>query len=318
MSVNPHMDAFMAQFPHEGLTFDDISLVTQYADFMPDDVSIVSRLTARITSNMPFVSAAMDTVTEAPMAVEMALLGGIGVIHKNLPAEEQARQVGVVKHHLHGLIRDPIVFRDSDTIRYVEERKQQKAFRFSGFPILNAEGTLVGILTSTDMKFADDSATRVADVMTRDVTTAPPDTGLQDAYRIMMSRRIGKLPLVDGGKLVGLYSFTDVSNLVRNVHPLYNRDAKYRLRAAAAVSPGDHARVEALVDEGVDVIVVDSAHGHSANIINMVRWLRQHYPDVDIVAGNVGTAAGALALRDAGAHAVKVGIGPGSICTTRV
>jgi len=168
------------------------------------------------------------------------------------------------------------------------------------------------------MKFAEEHATRVAEVMTRDVTTAPPDTGLEDAYRLMKAKRIGKLPLVDRGKLVGLYSFADVSNLVRNTHPLYNRDSKYRLRAAAAVSPRDHERVEALVGEAVDVIVVDSAHGHSANIIAMVRWLRRHYPDVDIVAGNVGTAEGALALRDAGAHAVKIGIGPGSICTTRV
>ena len=318
MSCNALMDAFMSQFPHEGLTFDDVSLMTHYADFLPEETSIAGRLTTRINVNMPFVSAAMDTVTEAPMAVQMALLGGIGIIHKNLPIEEQARQVGIVKHHLHGLIRDPIVFRDTDTLDYVRERKNQKGFRFSGFPVVDAQGALVGLLTSTDIKYADSQASLVSHAMTRKVITAPPDTNLEKAYQIMMANRIGKLPLVENGKLVGLCSFTDVCTLIRKVQPQYNRDAKYRLRVGAAVSPNDHERVEALAAEGVDVIVVDSAHGHSANIIKMVRWLRQHCPDIDIIAGNVGTAEGAIALRDAGAHAVKVGIGPGSICTTRV
>jgi IMP dehydrogenase len=308
----------MSQFPHEGLTFDDISLVTQYADFLPDETSIVGRLTSRINVNMPFVSAAMDTVTEAPMAVHMALLGGIGIIHKNLAVDEQARQVGVVKHHLHGLIRDPIVFRDTDSLAYVQERRTQKGFRFTGFPIVDANDDLVGLLTSTDIKYADAQATLVSHAMTHKVITAPPDTNLEKAYQIMMANRIGKLPLVTDGKLVGLYSFSDVSTLVRKVQPQYNRDSKYRLRVGAAVSPGDHDRVGALASEGVDVIVVDSAHGHSANIVKMVRWMRQHHPDIDVVAGNVGTAEGAIALRDAGAHAVKVGIGPGSICTTRI
>jgi IMP dehydrogenase len=318
MSRNAFMDEFMSRFPHEGLTFDDISLVTRYAEFLPDETVIASRLTSRITVNIPFLSAAMDTVTEAPMAVQMALLGGIGVIHKNLPIREQASQVGIVKHHLHGLIRDPIVFRDTDTLEYVQERKRQKGFRFSGFPVVNAAGALVGLLTSTDIKYADAQATLVSHAMTTHVITAPPDTGLEEAYRLMMANRIGKLPLVSNGKLVGLYSFTDVSTLIRNVEPLYNRDTRYRLRVGAAVSPDDHERVEALSAENVDVIVVDSAHGHSANIIRMVRWLRQHYPEIDVIAGNVGTGDGAVALRDAGAHAVKVGIGPGSICTTRV
>jgi IMP dehydrogenase len=318
MSRNAFMDDFMRQFPHEGLTFDDVSIITRYADFLPDEAVIASRLTSRIAVNIPFVSAAMDTVTEAPMAVQMALLGGIGVIHKNLPMHEQASQVGIVKHHLHGLIRDPIVFRDTDTLAYVHERKRQKNFRFSGFPVVNAAGDLVGLLTSTDIKYADAQATLVSHAMSTHVITAPPETGLEEAYRLMMANRIGKLPLVANGKLVGLYSFTDVSTLLRNVEPLYNRDNRYRLRVGAAVSPNDHERVEALSEEAVDVIVVDSAHGHSANIIQMVRWLRQHYPDIDVIAGNVGTGDGALALRDAGAHAVKVGIGPGSICTTRV
>jgi IMP dehydrogenase len=308
----------MKQFPREGLTFDDVSLVTQFADFIPDDADIHSRLTTRISVNMPFVSAAMDTVTEVEMAIGMALLGGIGIVHKNLPVEEQARQVGVVKHHLHGLIRDPITFRDTDTIRTIYDRRSEKGYTFSGFPILDAKQRLVGLLTSTDIKYSREQDTKVADVMSKNVITADPGTTLQEAYELMMNNKIGKLPLVKKDKLVGLYSFADVRTLVENVQPLYNRDAKYRLRVGAAVSPGDHDRAEALADEDVDVIVVDSAHGHSKGILDMVSWLAKTFPDIDIIAGNVGTGEGALALRDAGAHAVKVGIGPGSICTTRV
>jgi len=318
MKKNDRLDAFMAQFPHEGLTFDDVSLITRYADFLPEDANISSRLTARINVNMPFASAAMDTVTEAKMAVEMALLGGMGIIHKNLPVEEQVRQVGTVKHHLHGLIRDPIVFRTTDSVETIEDRKREKGYNFSGFPILDEDDNLAGILTSTDIRFSGDRAKRVSDVMTRNIITAAPDTDMESAYRIMMQHKLGKLPLLKDGKLAGIYSFTDVSALIENAHPLYNRDRKYRLRVGAAVGPNDHKRVEALTGEEVDVIVVDSAHGHSSGIIKMVRWLCQHYPDLDIIAGNVATAEGALALRDAGAHAVKVGIGPGSICTTRV
>jgi IMP dehydrogenase len=260
----------------------------------------------------------MDTVTEARMAVEMALLGGIGVIHKNLDISEQAKHVAVVKHHLHGLIMHPIVFRDTETLRDVEERRAKKGYTFSGFPIVDDQNNLVGILTSTDIRFSANKTAPVQDVMTRNVITAPPDTDLKDAYRIMMENKIGKLPLVEDGKLVSLYSFSDVRMLVENVQPMYNRDAKYRLRVAAAVSPGDHERIEALADEDVDVIVVDSAHGHSRGIVDITRWIVSHYPEIDVIAGNVGTAEGALALRDAGAHGIKVGIGPGSICTTRV
>jgi IMP dehydrogenase len=318
MKENAYIADFMKHFPFEGLTFDDVSLVTQYADFLPDQTSIRTRLTSRIDINMPFVSAAMDTVTETRMASAMALLGGIGIIHKNLSAQEQAKQVGMVKHHLHGLIRDPITFRDSDTLEMVRHRRDERGFTFSGFPILDEKDHVVGILTSTDMRYAANSADSVKKVMTRNVITAPPATDLQMAYDIMVRNKIGKLPLVDNGRLVGLYSFTDVSTLVRNVQPLYNRDGKYRLRVGAAVSANNEARVEALAAEGVDVIVVDSAHGHSEGVIKMTRWIAQHFPEIDIIAGNIATAEAALSLRDAGAHAVKVGIGPGSICTTRV
>ncbi len=318
MSFNPAVDDFMQHFPHEGLTFDDVSLVTRYADFLPSDADITSKLTARIEVKMPFLSAAMDTVTESAMSVAMALRGGIGIIHKNLTVDEQVRQVSVVKHHLHGLIRNPITFRASQTVADVLERKAEKRYNFSGFPVLDDQDMLVGIITSADIKFCVNRQSKVAEIMTPNPVTAGPDTSVNDACRIMMTNKIGKLPLVRDGKLVGLYSFTDVSTLVSNVKPLYSRDDKHRLRVGAAVGPSDHARVEALADAEVDVIVVDSAHGHSKGIIDMVTWIVAHFPDVDVIAGNIATGEGALALRDAGAHAVKVGIGPGSICTTRV
>jgi IMP dehydrogenase len=318
MPQNRYIDEFMSQFPYEGLTFDDVSLVTQYADFLPDETDTSTRLTSRINMKMPFMSAAMDTVTESRMAIGMALHGGIGIIHKNLDAREQARKVGVVKHYLHGLIRTPITFHDHQTVAEVLATKSRKGHSFSGFPILDANDMLVGLLTASDIKFCRDHNTKVADIMTGNVITAAPDTDIKQAYAIMIERKLGKLPLVEEGKLVGLYSFTDLNQLVGDKQTTYNRDNKYRLRAGAAVGPGDQGRVEQLAEEQVDVIVVDSAHGHSKGILDMVSWIASHYPEIDIIAGNVATGEAAVAIRDAGAHAVKVGIGPGSICTTRV
>ena len=318
MARNQFIDAFMQQFPFEGLTFDDVSLVTQYADFLPDDAHIDTRFTTRIRLNMPFVSAAMDTVTEEHMAIAMAMLGGIGVIHKNLSIEDQTRAVAEVKHYLNGLIANPVAFRTSDTLETIRHVRAEKGYKFNGFPILDGKNRLVGLLTSTDVRFSRNPNAPVTELMTSKIITAPPGTSLQQAYDVMMKNKIGKLPLVKNGKLVGLYSFSDVKSLVENERPLYNRDNKYRLRVAAAVSHSDHKRVEALADSDVDAIVVDSAHGHSRGILDMVAWMRAHHPEIDVIAGNVATAEGAIALRDAGAHAVKVGIGPGSICTTRV
>ncbi|MBO7655549.1 MAG: IMP dehydrogenase [Kiritimatiellae bacterium] len=309
----------MKQFPFEGLTYDDVTLVTRYADFLPTDTSLATRLTSRIGLNIPFVSAAMDTVTEAGMATAMAMLGGIGVIHKNLTPEAQAQQVRRVKHHLNGLIARPVVFHASDSLDFIRDYREEHHLSFSGFPIVDEENRLVGLVTSGDMRFAKKSARRVDEVMTRKLITAAPDTTLEQAYTIMMENKIGKLPLVDSeGHLVSLYAFTDVKELIENAQPLYTRDSKYRLRVAAAVSGGDHARAEKLADEEVDVIVVDSAHGHTKGIMDMVTWITRHYPNIDVIGGNVATSEGALALAQAGAHAVKVGIGPGSICTTRV
>ena len=318
MSCNPYLDDFMSAFPHEALTFDDLSLVTQYSDFLPADANITTRLSRRIGLNMPIVSAAMDTVTETRMAIALAMLGGIGIIHKNLGAAQQAEMVDTVKHYLNGLIARPVTFRVTDSLRTVRETCQAKGYTFSGFPILDAEDRVVGILTSRDVKFAKDPNAPITAVMTREVITAPAGTTMEQAYAIMQRHRIGKLPLVKAKRLVGLYSFTDVQTLTRNVKPLYNRDAHYRLRVGAAVGPHDEARIEALADKDVDVVVVDTAHGHSRGVIEMTRWTKRRYPEIDVIAGNIATADAALALRKAGADAVKVGIGPGSICTTRV
>lgn len=316
--ANQYVDEFMRAFPYEALTFDDVSLITQYADFLPEETDISTRLTERIALNIPFVSAAMDTVTETEMAIAMAMLGGIGIIHRNLTPQQQADMVSRVKQHLNGLIENPVTFRVTDTLQTVREVKEARGYSFSGFPILDSNDHVVGILTAADIKFARDPNAPVSEVMTKDVITAPRNTTLQQAYEIMMRHKIGKLPLVEHGRLVGLYSFTDVKTLIENVKPMYNRDSQYRLRVGAAIAPHDEARVEILASKSIDVVVVDTSHGHTKGVIEIVKWVRSHYPDIDIIAGNIATGDAAIALRDAGAHAVKVGIGPGSICTTRV
>jgi IMP dehydrogenase len=318
MSLNQYIQDFMKAFPFEGLTFDDVSLITQYADFLPGDTDIASRLTRNVGMKIPFLSAAMDTVTEAQMAISMAMLGGIGVIHKNLDPEVQARHVSRVKHHLNGLITDPITFNVNDTLETIAIRRGEKGYGFSGFPILDDEGKLIGILTSKDIRFSRLKRARVTDIMTTEVITARPDTDLRQAYDIMQQHKIGKLPLLEKGKLVGLYSYADVRRLIENEEPLFNRDEKHRLRVAAGIGPGDYERAEILNEEEVDVLVVDTAHGHSMGVIDMVAWVKKKFPHIDVIGGNIATGEAALALRDAGADAVKVGIGPGSICTTRV
>ncbi len=319
MSAKRAVDKFMEQLGCEAVTFDDVSLVPRYADFLPKDADITTRLSRRITLNIPFVSAAMDTVTESKMAIAMAMLGGIGIIHKNLDIARQCKEVDAVKHHLHGLIRDPITFRIDETLIDIQKKKAAKGYTFSGFPVLDKDGKVVGIVTAADMKFAHNKTAPISEIMTKNVITAPPDTTLQQAYDIMKKNKIGKLPLVDkDGKLVGLYSFSDVSVLIENAKPLFNRDSRHRLRVGAAVGPDDHERAEALASKDVDVIVVDTAHGHSKGVIEMCKWLKKNLPDIDVIAGNIATAEAAKALMEAGADAIKVGIGPGSICTTRV
>ena len=318
MSENTYIKKFMDTFPFEGLTFDDVSLITQYADFLPSDASIASRLTKNIDLKIPFLSAAMDTVTEAQMAISMAMMGGIGVIHKNLDPEVQALHVSRVKHFLNGLISDPITFTTSDTLETIAMRRMEKGYDFSGFPILDDDGNLAGILTSKDIRFARTSNKPVSEIMTTNIITASPDTDLRQAYDLMKQHKMGKLPLVKDGKLVGLYSFADVRTLIENEKPLFNRDEKHRLRVAAAIGPGDYERATVLNENAVDVLVVDTAHGHSKGVLDMVSWVKKEFPHIDVIGGNIATGEAAIALRDAGADAVKVGIGPGSICTTRI
>ncbi len=312
------VDSFFKALGSLSITFDDVSLLPCYADFLPKDANIACRLTRGIKINMPFVSSAMDTVTESKMAIAMAMLGGIGIVHKNLDVERQCREVKIVKNYLNGLILHPITFRANDTLSHIKETKQKKGYSFSGFPILDNQDRLVGILTGADMKFAHDPNARVSEIMTKEVISAGPGTTLKKAYEIMKLNKIGKLPLLDKGRLVGLYSFSDVSTLIENAQPLFNRDDQHRLRVGAAVGASDYERSQALAGEDVDVLVIDTAHGHSRNVIEMCAWIKKNIPDMEVIAGNIVTGEAAKALLDAGADAVKVGIGPGSICTTRV
>ncbi len=318
--LSPETDKFMALFPGEGLTFDDVSLCTRYADFLPNETAVNTRFTRSIKLNVPFVSAAMDTVTESEMAVAMAMGGGIGVIHKNLEPERQADEVRRVKQYLNGLIEAPVTFTANMRVSEILAERERRQIKFTGFPILDDHGKLVGIFTSRDLKYLDDHEKQVSEAMTTDLITAPTGTSLKEAYDIMVENRVGKLPLLnDDGALAGLYSFHDVHSLIGSDEPDgVSRDEEYKLRVAAAISPYDEERIQELVEAGVDVLVVDTAHGHTKGVIETVAWLKnQGYP-VDVVGGNIASAEAAKALLRAGADAVKVGIGPGSICTTRV
>ncbi len=317
--VNEQVKAFMASMGFEALTFNDVSMETVYADFLPGEAQIASKFSRNITLNAPFVSAAMDTVTEHAMAIAMAQQGGLGVIHKNLTPVAQAEEAARVKQYLHGLIRKPVVFHKGMKVLDLIRAKEKSKYNFSGFPILDDDGRLVGILTSHDLKYLSSYDVLVSDVMTKDLITAHPDVEMDQAYEIMRKNKVGKLPIVDAdGQLCGLYSFHDVSTLIKNMEPNFNRDAKHRLRVAAAVGPNDWERIEQLVAVETDALVLDTAHGHTKGVIDTLKELKKRYPQVDVVAGNVCTYEGAKALLEAGADGVKVGIGPGSICTTRV
>ncbi|MCH2205110.1 MAG: IMP dehydrogenase [Lentisphaerales bacterium] len=308
----------MSQTPYMGLTFDDVTLVTRYAEFLPHEAEITSKFSRNIKVNIPFVSAAMDTVTEANMAIAMAQMGGIGVIHKNMDIVKHAAEVEKVKHYANGLIQNPVTFKSNQKVGEVLDAKEDNSYPFSGFPIVDDSGLLVGILTAKDLKFATPGMT-VSEAMTANLITAAPGTSLDEAYNLMIENKIGKLPLVDNnGKLTGLYSFHDIYALHQGTQNEQNFDEKYQLRVAAAMSPYDYDRSAALVEAGVDALVIDTAHGHSKGVIETVKELKKKYSSVDVIAGNVGTGEGAKALLDAGVDAVKVGIGPGSICTTRV
>ena len=255
------------------------------------------------------------------MAIAMALAGGIGCIHKNLEEDEQAAQVARVKNHLNGLIASPVCFHANDDISFLRSEKRRMGLKFNGFPVLDADDRLVGMIKSSDMRFAPMNAMKLKDVMQPCPITGDAKTSLKKAYDLMRKAKIGKLPLVDkGGRVIGLYSFTDVARIIENSNAGYNCDSQFRLRVSASVSggKGDLTRMEKLAAAGVDCVVVDSAHGHTKGIMDMTKYIVRNFPKVDVIAGNIATGEAATALAKAGAHAVKVGIGPGSICTTRV
>ncbi|HET9604985.1 MAG TPA: IMP dehydrogenase [Gemmatimonadales bacterium] len=304
--------------PTPGLTFDDVLLLPRHSTVHPRDVSVVTRLTRKIPLNIPLISAAMDTVTEADMAIAMARAGGIGVIHKNMSVERQAAEVDRVKRSESGMILNPITLGPERPVR--EAAALMRRFRISGVPIVDGNGRLVGIITNRDLQFERNLDQPIKEAMTKEhLVTAPVGTSLEDAERILAKHRIEKLPVVDpDGVLKGLITVKDIFK--RRDFPNANKDQHGRLRVAAAVggSPRDKARAAALLDAGADVIVIDSAHGHSEGVLQTLSLLRDAFPDAQLIAGNVATEDGARELVRRGADGVKVGIGPGSICTTRV
>ena len=301
-----------------GLTFDDVLLVPQYSEILPSEVNISTFLTKNIKLNVPIVSAAMDTVTESAMAIAMAREGGLGFIHKNMSIENQAAEVDKVKRHENGMILNPVTVSKEDSLIDVE--KICRRYHISGLPVVDSDRHLVGMITRRDIKYLNIDSTKVEAVMTKDnLITAQVGTSLEEAKMILWKNRIEKLPIVDNQyRLVGLITSKDIDNIGN--HPNACKDQQGRLRCGAAVGVGEDTmrRVEALINAGVDVITVDSAHGHSRNVIDTVRKIRDKFPDIDLVAGNIVTARAAEELAKAGVNTVKVGIGPGSICTTRV
>lgn len=297
------------------LTFEDVLLVPQHSTVLPKEVNITTQLTKRVSLNTPFVSAAMDTVTEYKAAIAMARLGGIGVIHKNMDVETQALQVRKVKKSTSGIIIDPVFIGPDATVG--EADAMMADYHISGIPVVDANHTLIGIITNRDMRFISDMSLKVSEVMTSaPLVTAKEGTTLEDAAKVMQQHKIEKLPIVDDSdKLIGLITIKDIEK--KEKHPNANKDEHGRLRVAAAIGVGQLDRATALVEAGVDVIVLDSAHGHSQGILDTVKLIKKTL-DVDVIAGNIASGAAAKDLIDAGADAVKVGIGPGSICTTRI
>ena len=299
----------------EALTFDDVLLAPGYSEILPVDVDTKTRLTREIELNIPFLSAAMDSVTEARTAITMAREGGIGILHKNLSPEDQAREVDRVKRAESGMVLAPVTARPAQSLR--EALAIMREHDISGVPIVEGD-TPVGILTARDIRFEENLDQPVSVLMTRELVTVTPGVSNDRAKQLLHKHRIEKLLVVEDGKLVGLITIKDILQADRN--PSSIKDKKGRLRVGAAIGPGPdrEARTAALVAAGVDVLVVDTAHGHSKGVIDAVRATKKAYANVQVIAGNVATADGTLALIDAGADAVKVGIGPGSICTTRV
>lgn len=302
----------------EGLTFDDLLLVPAYSEVLPREVDLTTRFSRNIVLNVPMVSAAMDTVTEATMAIAVAREGGIGVLHKNMSIEEQAKQVRTVKRAENGMILNPISITPDKTV--ADALAMMSEFKIGGIPVVDAENTLVGIVTNRDLRFEKSMDKQIAQVMTKEhLVTTRQTTDLEAAAEILQMHKIEKLPVVDGdNKLVGLITYKDITKAKDK--PFACKDAQGRLRVAAGigVTYDSIERATALIEAGVDAIVIDTAHGHSKGVGEMLKRVKKAFPEIDVVVGNIATAEAAKFLADAGADAVKVGIGPGSICTTRV
>ena len=306
------------KFIGEGLTYDDVLLVPAYSEVLPREVNIVSKFSRNIPLNTPMVSAAMDTVSESAMAIAIAREGGISVLHKNMSIQAQAKEVRSVKRAESGMILDPVTLKH--TAKVFDAKRMMKEFRIGGIPVVNDTGELLGIVTNRDLRFVKNDNLSVADVMTGDgLIVTKENTTLAQAEDILQKHKIEKLPVVDGRHhLIGLITYRDIIKV--RVQPNSNKDSFGRLRVAAAVGVTSDAldRVEALVEAGVDAVVVDTAHGHTKGVVNTLKLIKKKYPNLDVVVGNIATAEAAKYLVDAGADGIKVGIGPGSICTTRV
>lgn len=316
--INTPSDQISQKFFGEGLTFDDVLLIPGYSQVLPRDVNIRTRLTKDITLNTPLLSAAMDTVTEAPLAMALAREGGLGILHKNMSIEKQADQVRKVKRSESGLILDPITLQEDaligDALRLMKENK------IGGIPIINKEGKLAGILTNRDLRFETNVRRKVSEVMTSEnLITAPEGTDLKKAEIILRKYKIEKLPVVGkNGKLMGLITYRDILQLTSFPNAVKDAFGRLLVGAGVGITKDLLDRVSALQNSGVDVIALDSAHGHSKGVLDALKSVKKNFKKLNVIAGNVGTAAGAKALAEAGADAVKVGIGPGSICTTRI
>jgi IMP dehydrogenase len=307
-----------SKFVGEGLTYDDVLLIPAYSEILPREVSIQTKFTKNITLNTPIVSAAMDTVTESAMAIAMAREGGIGVLHKNLTIAQQAAEVRKVKRSESGMIIDPITVEKEATV--LDAKTLMSEYGIGGIPVVDANGILIGIVTNRDLRFEKDNTRKISEIMTtKNLVTVAKGTSLQQAEIILQDNKIEKLPVVDTtNKLVGLITFRDIIKVKENPHA--NKDSYGRLRVAAAIGVTGDAleRAEALIHAQVDALIIDTAHGHTKGVVDVLKKVKAKFPNIDVVVGNIATAAGAKYLVEAGADAVKVGIGPGSICTTRV
>ncbi len=316
--ISPRQKSSQNKFSIEGLTFDDVLLIPGYSQVLPRDVDIKTKLTRDITLNVPLLSAAMDTVTEAKLAIALAREGGLGILHKNMSIEEQAAQVRKVKRSESGLILDPVTLKANATIG--DAMRLMRENKIGGIPIIDNAGKLVGILTNRDLRFENDPKRKVSEVMTKEnLYTAPEGTDLKKAEQLFKKTKVEKLPIINKqGKLTGLFTYSDILKLKSHPNAVKDFHGRLLVGAGVGITKDFLDRVSALQQVAADVIALDSAHGHSKGVIQALKEIKKNFKNINVIAGNVGTAAGAKALAEAGADAVKVGIGPGSICTTRI